>query len=114
MRHLPIPISRTKMKKWRIKFNSSYTKTPLSFWVHKNLDNDVWDNSKIFDPELPKSIPCKGYPFLIVSVFGVELEFASVAEFEHFLTVIKSKNMPTTSQLSKVSVQRHHLLFIWF
>jgi hypothetical protein len=89
------------MKKWRIEFNSNYTKTPLSFWVHKNLDNDIWDYSKIFDPELPKSIPCKGYPFLIVLVFGVELHFASVAEVEHFLEIIKLKNMPTTTQLSR-------------
>ena len=39
--------------------------------------------------------------FIIVLVFGVELHFASVAEVEHFLEIIKLKNMPTTTQLSR-------------
>ena len=38
---------------------------------------------------------------LIINTLGVELEFASVAEVEHFLSVISQKNMPTTQQLSR-------------
>jgi hypothetical protein len=89
------------MKKWRIEYNSSYTQTPLSFWVHKHLDHEVWCCAKEFDPKLPKAIPCKGFPMLIVNALGVELEFSSVPEAEHFLSVIGQKNMPTTQQLSR-------------
>ena len=89
------------MKKWHIEYNPNYTETPLSFWAHKHVDHEVWCYAKKFEPVLPKAIPCKGFPMLIVNVFGVELEFASVAEVEHFLSVISQKNMPTTQQLSR-------------
>lgn len=93
------------MKKWRIEYRSKYTETPLSFWVHKHVDHEVWRHANKFDPELPKAIPGKGYPVLIVKVLGVELEFSSVPEVEHFLFVISQKNMPSTRQLS---LQRIH------
>ena len=89
------------MKKWRIEYNSNYTETSLSFWVHKHLDHEVWSYAKKFEPVMPKAIPCKGFPMLILNVLGVELEFASVAEVEHFLSVISQKNMPTTQRLSR-------------
>ena len=89
------------MKKWRIEYRPNYTETPLSFWVHKHVDHEIWSYAKAFEPPLTKAIPCKGYPLLIVNAFGIELEFASVAEVEHFLAVISEKNMPTTQQLSR-------------
>lgn len=89
------------MKKWRIEFTPQYTETPLSFWVHRNMDHDVWGYAKIFDPTLPKPVPCKGYPLLIVHALGHELKFASVAEVDHFLAVIGQKNLPTSSKLSR-------------
>lgn len=89
------------MNKWRIEYRPKYTETPLSFWVHKHVDHEIWSCAKEFEPPLTKAIPCKGYPLLIVSALGIELEFASVAEVEHFLAVISEKNMPTTQQLSR-------------
>ncbi len=38
---------------------------------------------------------------LVVTVFGIELRFASVEEAEHFLNIIGQKNMPTTLKLSR-------------
>lgn len=55
--------------------------------------------SKTFNPPLPKSIPCKGYPYLIVDALGTELEFSSVAEAEHVYNVLSKRNMPTSKQL---------------
>jgi hypothetical protein len=95
------------MKKWHIEYNLKYTKTPLSFWVHKPVGNAVWDCSNEFDPELTKAVPCMGYPLLIVDILGVELKFASVAEAEHFLAIISQKNMPTTMQLSAQRIDNY-------
>lgn len=89
------------MKQWRIEYRPAYTETPLSFWVHRHIDHEVWCYATQFEPELPKAIPCKGYPLLVVNALGIELEFASVAEVEHFLEVIGQKNMPTTQHLSR-------------
>ena len=88
------------MKKWRIEYKKKYTPTPLSFWVHRNLDDNIWLKATKFDPPLPKGIPCKGFPMLVVNALGVELEFSSVEEAEHFLEVIRKKNMPNSMQLS--------------
>ncbi len=102
------------MKKWRIEYREKYTKTPLSFWVHKHLDHEVWIYAKKFEPSLPKAIPGKGFPVLVVNALGVELEFSSIDEAEHFLSVISRKNMPTSTQLSrqrtdKLGPNRHWL-----
>ncbi|GAA6186874.1 hypothetical protein [Aliiglaciecola sp. NS0011-25] len=95
------------MNKWRIEYNANYTKTPLSFWEHKDLDHEVRAYAKEFDPKLPRAIPCRGFPMLIVDVLGVQLIFASVAEVEHFLFVIGQKNMPTTQQLSRQRINNY-------
>ena len=89
------------MSKWRIEYRPEYQRTPMSFWVHKNLDGDAWIRSKNFDPPLPEAIPCKGFPCLVVDALGTELTFASIEEAKHFLDVIGQKNMPTTEQLSR-------------
>ncbi|MCP5051495.1 MAG: hypothetical protein GY940_30285 [bacterium] len=88
------------MKKYRIEFKARYTPSPLSFWVHKHLDSDVWSEATRFEPDLPKPVPNKGFPILLVNALGVELMFSSIPEARHFLEVISRKNMPTSSQLS--------------
>ncbi|MEM9219905.1 MAG: hypothetical protein AAGD25_36955 [Cyanobacteria bacterium P01_F01_bin.150] len=95
------------MKKWRIEYHPEFMATPLSFWVHRNIDSSVWYYATEFEPPLPKAIPRKGYPRLIVNVLGIELEFASVAEVEHFVAVISQKNMPTTQQLSRQRTENY-------
>ncbi len=102
------------MKNWHIEYTETYTATPMSFWVHKHLDHEIWSYAKEFDPSLPNAIPCKGYPVLVVNALGVELKFASIVEAEHFLDVISQKNMPSTQQLSherneKFGPNRHWL-----
>ena len=89
------------MKKWQIVYTKEYRPSPLSFWVHKHLDNDLWSLASKFDPSLPKDLPLKGFPVLLVDALGIELRFSSIEEVEHFLEVISMKNMPTPLQLTK-------------
>ena len=88
------------MNKWRIEFTEKYKSSPLSFWVHKHLDCDVWSQATQYDPVLPKVIPAKGFPTLVVDALGFELEFSSIEEVYHFLDIVRQKNMPTSTQLS--------------
>lgn len=89
------------MKKWKIVFREKYIPGPMSFWVHKNPDSEIWDYSTEFSPELPKPVPLKGYPELEIYFSKIKLRFTSINEAEHFLEVITQKNMPTSSQLSR-------------
>lgn len=59
--------------------------------------------SKTFEPSLPKPIPAKGYPSLVIDALGVELRFASVEEAEHVLSVLSQQNMPSTTELCRKS-----------
>jgi hypothetical protein len=89
------------MGKIRLEFKEEYSETPVSYWAHKEIEEGYWQDSLKHNPPLPIAIPCKGFPVLIVETQGIELEFASVPEMEHFLEVISQKNMPTTNQLAR-------------
>ncbi len=89
------------MGKLRIEFKKDYLATPISYWVHKELDGENWQNASKYDPPLPCAIPNKGFPLLIIEAQSIELQFASLPEIEQFLAVISQKNMPTTNQLSR-------------
>lgn len=88
------------MKKWRIEYRGQYEPGPLSFWVHKHLDADSWPGATKFEPDLPRAVPAKGYPVLMIDVPGVELRFSSTEEVAHFLDIISRRNMPTSMQLA--------------
>lgn len=90
------------MKKWHIEFTEQYQPSPMSFWVHMQVNYSGWYGAKQYEPALPKAIPGKGFPVLYVDVFGVELRFSSSEEVEHFLSIIGLKNMPTSLQLSRL------------
>ncbi len=90
------------MSRWRIEFLSEYRETPVSFWVHRHSDHDVWAEATEYDPPLPKPIPAQGYPRLIVDAFGTELHFASIEEARHVREVLAQKHLPTTIRLSSL------------
>lgn len=68
--------------------------------MHRNIDGNTWQNSKIFELPLPKAIPVRGCPYLVISALGIELEFSSLEEVEHFIYVVSQKNMPKSRRLA--------------
>ena len=88
------------MSKYNIIYNKDYQSSPLSFWVHHDIDSEVWEYASNYEPEFPKAIVSKGFPMLIVDALGHELRFSSIQEIKHFIEVVKQKNMPTSSQLA--------------
>ncbi|MEP2651750.1 MAG: hypothetical protein ABJH06_07110 [Paraglaciecola sp.] len=92
------------MSKWKFEYLRNRRKTPISYWVHKGVGEQingyVW--CKEFEPPFPKKKPTKGFPFLTVTVKGLEIEFASSYEIKHFLEVMEQKNLPTTRYLSNL------------
>jgi len=95
------------MQNWRIEYRAEYTPTPMSFWVHKHLGSEVWADADAYEPSLPKPIPGRGFPILFVAVAEVELQFASMEEVDHFLSVVRQKNMPSTIALSRQRGANH-------
>jgi len=73
-------------------------RSPLAYWVHLPVTGkpDAWE------PPLPPYIPHKGYVFLHVEFETHELVFSSPAQLDHFIAVLSSKPLPTTSHLSSL------------
>jgi len=88
------------VSRWRITYEPRYRPTPVSFWVHRHLDDAVWADALTFDPPLPKAIPGKGFPRLIVDAFGTELRFASPEEARHVRHVLAQRVLPTSTRLA--------------
>ncbi len=87
------------MRSHTILYHDTFTATPLSFWVHHNLDEEVWTQATRFDPPLPEAIEGKGHPMLEVRFDGLQLYFASAQELHHFMHVISQNPLPTPAKL---------------
>lgn len=90
------------MKKASVVYLEKYEATPLSFWVHRQLDTKTKRNAKRFDPPLPGPVPGRGWVQLIVEFDGVEVRFSSSAELDHFIDILSRNPLPTTRRLSEL------------
>lgn len=95
------------MASHRFVFTKQYQASPISFWVHQQLDAEIWDQATQFEPPLPKPIPGRGYVHCIVEHEDNELHFASRQELEHVIAVLSQKLLPTNTQLSRKRLTTH-------
>ena len=91
------------MSRWQLHYHPERKFSPLSVWVHrgKGEDDRAWIECRDHDPPFPGATPGQGYPYLIVTVLGVDLEFASGLELDHCIEVLSHKNLPTSRALSR-------------
>ena len=95
------------MSAWQIEYSTEYQPSPLSYWVHRHIDNEIWSDASLFEPPLPKPIIGKGYPRLRLTFANSDLWFSSPEEVSHFIAVLGQKNMPTSLQLSAKRDTKH-------
>ncbi len=88
------------MKNHWIEYRPEWTESPLSYWVHRETDDEPWHLAKSFEPPLPRPIPGRGYPTYHVEFNGVEFRFASLQELAHAIELLGQKLLPTTIRLS--------------
>jgi len=77
-------------------FEKDWRSAPVAFWVHVPVPN----TERECEPPVPDPIPHKGYAFLHVEVDGIDLQFSSPAQLDHFIEVLDTKPLPTSRQLS--------------
>lgn len=92
------------MSKSEIVYEKSRRTSPLSYWVHRGVnESDVpYGSCTEFIPPFPCKHAIKGFPYLRVKVVGFEFEFSSNHEVSHCIEILQQKNLPTTSSLSGV------------
>ena len=90
------------MSSWKLEFFEERRESPITFWVHKGVDEEKnsYHECVEFNPPMPLKDPVKGYPFLTVTALGFDMTFSSLHEVEHFIAVMEQKNLPTTLSLS--------------
>ncbi len=101
------------MAKYWIEYSDTYTASPLSSWVHRPIDNKVWDQASQFVPELPKKILDKGYPIYKIVHKGYELHFSSKEEIDHCISILSKKILPTTQELASKSWMKGYQHLHW-
>lgn len=91
------------MKQWRIEYYANRNFSPMSWWVHQCIDENIqideWRKLKLYEPEFPPQIISKGYPYLFVTIDGYELEFSSSHEVKHCIKILEQKHLPNTKNL---------------
>lgn len=70
---------------------------PLAFWVHV----PVAGSQTLCTPAVPEPVLHRGYIFLHVEADGVDLQFSSLAQLDHFIDVMTARPLPTSLQLSR-------------
>ena len=85
------------MKKWRTEFTAAFFDGPMTFWVHDGGGDPTRAMQR------PKPVPGQGYPRYLVEFDGTQFDFASVAEIQECVAVLKRRVLPTTTELSRHS-----------
>jgi hypothetical protein len=105
------------MAKYWIDYSESFSSSPLSFWVHKPVDSEIWNDATKFEPSMPSKVMGKGFPEFKIEHKGHILEFSSIDEIEHCIDVLSNKVLPTTNELAHGSwvegYQHLHWLTKW-
>ena len=69
---------------------------PLAFWAHVPVAGTL----KTCSPPAPLPVLHKGFVFLHVEAGGIDLQFSSLAQLDHFIDVMAATPRPTSRQLS--------------
>lgn len=78
-------------------FEPDWRTAPLAFWVHVPVEGSTTECA----PPAPVAVLHRGFMFLQVDAAGVDLQFSSLAQLNHFIEVMETKPLPTSRQLSK-------------
>lgn len=86
----------------QLRYTPRRCQSPVTYWVHRPVAGGEAEAQ--LEPPLPPAMVGRGYPNLVVTLFGTELHFASAAEVRHVIAVLAQKHLPTTRALS---AERH-------
>lgn len=89
------------MKRYWIEYSEEFSRSPMTFWVHKEIGDGPWYQAIDFDPPLPKPVPGKGFANYFVECDGFTFQFSSLDEMNEAIEVLSKKNLPTSRQLSE-------------
>ena len=85
------------MKRHWIEYTETWTKGPMTFWVHIASGSDP----AALTPRVPAWVPGKGYPVFHVEVDGFTFQFASLDEMRVCIETLGKRLLPNTLRLAQ-------------
>lgn len=101
------------MSKYWIEYTEEFEESPLTCWVHKPIDSEVWSSATKFEPDLPQKILGKGYPVYKIEYKSHEFIFSSKQEIDYCISIFSKKVLPTTNILSQSSWMKGYQHLHW-
>lgn len=89
-------ITRAMKPAYHFIFEKDWRTAPLAFWVHIPVPGTQVE----CNPPAPKEVPHKGFLFLCVQFEEHELQFSAPAQLDHFIEVLSTTPLPTSTRLS--------------
>lgn len=86
---------------------------PLTYWVHRPQDNDVWAESTRFEPDLPPPDAEGMFPLYVVEHQGHEIIFASTQELRHAIDVLGRDRLPSAQELAEAGGETDRAYMHW-
>jgi len=105
------------VSKLKIEYKKHRVTTPMSFWVHKPVDSEIWSEAAVFESPMPGPVIGKGFPVYELQYRDNTLVFGSKTEIDHCISVLSKKVLPTTRELAEeggyAQYQHLHWLSKW-
>lgn len=89
------------MKRHWTEYQETRPHCPMTYWVHRLIDDGPAQDGQEFDPPKQAVAPGKGYPVFKVELDGFIFEFSSLAEIRVCIETLGKKLLPRTIDLSR-------------
>lgn len=89
------------MKKFHVDYAETWKNSPLAYWVHRETDRKPFWEAEAFDPPAPRKDLNGKYKIYHVEFDGVDLEFSSREQYQHFIEVMSCRLLPRSLDLSR-------------
>lgn len=96
------------MKRSWIEYQSQYTRSPMSFWIHRRPSRKsgpivAWyeyDRDE-YTPPLPRPVAGRGFAVFHVELDGFVFRFSSFDEMKRLIDIFSRQKLPTTYEAQR-------------
>ena len=89
------------MKRHWIEYGENWMASPMSYWVHIEVDDLPWCEAGRFDPPKPRPVAGRGYARFYVEVEDFLFHFASLEELRVCIGTLSERVLPTTLRATR-------------
>ena len=89
------------MKRSWVEFNPHRIWAPMTYWVHRRIQDETGEGPDTAEPPWQAPVPGKGFPLFQVEIDGFTFRFSSLAELDVCVETLSRRHLPSTIDLSR-------------